>query len=69
MLHILKIDNGILLDGFHLKGVSAYKVKQNKDKDFACLTLEMDVSILDNTGDSKFNSTLDQHGNRTDGDR
>lgn len=68
-MHKLKIDNGIVLDGFRLKGVSAYKVKQNKNEDLACLTLKMDVSILDNTGDSKFNSALDQHGDRTDGDR
>lgn len=45
-LHKLKIDNGLFLDELFLQGVTSYKVEQG-DLD-ACLTLEMDVTILKN---------------------
>lgn len=69
MLHILKVDDGLILDDLHLKGVSAYKLEQNQNADFACLTLVMDVSILRDERHSKFNPLFDEGRNSTDGNR
>lgn len=60
MLHKLKIDNGLFLDGIHLKGVKAYEVKQGDGDDIACLTLKMDTVILSDKTHSDFNSLLDK---------
>ncbi len=67
-LHKLKVDEGLFLDGSRLRGVSAYKVEQNENEDFACLTLKMDVLLLGNTSDANLNSFFNKYGNRISSD-
>lgn len=59
-LHKFKMDEGLFLDGFRLRGVSAYHVEQNENNDFACLTLKMDVSLLGNTSNVDLNTAIDE---------
>lgn len=66
-LHKFKMDEGLFLDGIRLRGVSAYKVEQEENEDFACLTLKMDVSLLGNKSHSKFNSLFNEDGNGVGG--
>lgn len=59
-LHKLKFDEGLYLDNFLLKGVRAYKMKQDENEELARLTLEMDVSILGNKVHPQFDSFLNK---------
>ncbi len=68
-LHKLKIDEGLYLDNFLLQGVKAYKVNHEENEDLACLTLEMDVSLLSNKVCSQFDSFFNQEGYGTGSER
>lgn len=67
-LHRIKIDSGLFLDEIHLKGVRAYKIKQNEGSNSACLTLEMDVVLFGNQVNSDFNGFLNEDGDRSNRD-
>lgn len=47
MFSIVKIDNGIILDGKKLNCVRAYELKQAEGEDIAELAVKMDVLVFD----------------------
>ncbi|NSH06206.1 hypothetical protein [Mediterraneibacter gnavus] len=47
MFSIVKIDNGIILDGKKLNCVRAYELKQAEGEDIAELAVKMDVHVFD----------------------
>lgn len=59
-LHVVKIDNGIYLDGKRLKGVAAYSLKQNGGESTALLDICMDVSILQKSPNDAFGISRNQ---------
>lgn len=46
MFSIVKIDNGVILDGKKLKCVKSYKLEQKERDDIAELTVNMDVRVF-----------------------
>lgn len=61
MLHKVEInEQGVCLDGKSLKGVRSYRLSHYEGENTAALLLEMDVTILPNVRNSKFNTFLDK---------
>lgn len=61
MLHKVEInEHGVCLDEKPLKGVRAYRLAHYEGKNEAALLLEMDVTILPNTGNSQFDTLLNE---------
>ncbi|VYT82071.1 Uncharacterised protein [[Ruminococcus] gnavus] len=61
MLHKAEInEQGVCLDGKPLKGVRSYRLSHYEGENTAALLLEMDVTILPNVRNSKFNTLLDK---------
>lgn len=45
-LHVLQVNEGIILDGIKLKGVREFQYVQNEGENIGTLSLKMDVRIL-----------------------
>lgn len=45
-LHILQVNEGIILDGIKLKGVREFRYIQDEGENIGTLSLKMDVRIL-----------------------
>lgn len=61
MLHKVEInEQGVCLDGKPLKGVRSYRLSHYEGENTAALLLKMDVTILPNARNSKFNTFLDK---------
>ena len=50
-LHILQVNEGIILDGIKLKGVREFRYIQDEGENIGTLSLKMDVRILKRGGD------------------
>ncbi len=61
MLHKVEInEQGVCLDGKPLEGVRSYRLSHYEGENAAALLLKMDVTILPNVRNSKFNTFLDK---------
>jgi len=61
VLHKVEInEQGVCLDGKPLKGVRSYRLSHYEGENTAALLLKMDVTILPNARNSKFNTFLDK---------
>lgn len=61
-LHILQVNEGIILDGIKLKGVREFQYVQDEGENIGTLSLKMDVKILNNLDSGQRNGMFKQHG-------
>lgn len=61
-LHILQVNEEIILDGIKLKGVREFQYVQDEEENIGTLSLKMDVKILNNLDSGQRNGMFKQHG-------
>lgn len=61
-LHVLQVNEGIILDGIKLKGVREFQYVQDEGENIGTLSLKMDVKILNNLDSGQRNGMFKQHG-------
>lgn len=61
-MHVLQVNEGIILDGIKLKGVREFQYVQDEGENIGTLSLKMDVKILNNLDSGQRNGMFKQHG-------